>query len=103
MARDEKELFVFNTIGFDLLDNPNARIDWRRATPIMQECVLVSPRARDPVLEQPHRFAKAESSQSDDASLDAARRWEQDGTLASKKSREDWGLLGNDWKNSTRH
>jgi hypothetical protein len=103
VASEEKELFVFNAIGFDLLDNPKTRIDSRRAIPIMQECVWCH---REPGIQSLNSRAallKPNPPQSDDASLDAARWWEQDRTLAWKKSREDWGLLSNDWKNVTRH
>jgi hypothetical protein len=103
VARNEKEIFVFNAIGFDLLDSPKTKIDRRRATPIMQECVWCHREPGIQSLNSRTALLTPNPPQSDDPSLDAARCWEQDGTLAWKKNREDWGLLSNDWKNVTRH
>ena len=103
LGREERELFVFNAMPFDELDNPRTKIDLSRMTPIMQGCVwchrqpgikslnslpaLLMPNAmpREPGYELPPRW------------------WEQDETTFWKKNREEWGLLNGYWRQGNPH
>ncbi len=98
VGRDEKELFVFNAMPFDQLDNPKARIDLTRMTPIMQGCVWCHRQPGIQSLNSLPVLLKPNALQREPGYELPARWWEQDGTTFWKKNREEWGLLNGYWR-----
>ena len=98
IIRDEKELFLFNALPVDELDNPKTSVDWSRVTPILQRCAMCHREAGIKSLNSLHTLLKPNPMQHDAGNNLPARWWEQDGTLIWKKNRADWGLLNDFWK-----
>jgi hypothetical protein len=93
ITRDEKELFLFNGVAVDELDDPKAAVDWSRVPPILERCAMChsgpgiqSLNSRAALL-KPHPMPH-----------DAGNRLEQEGTLSWKKNRDDWTMLNEYWK-----
>lgn len=100
VARDEKDLFIFNAIPIDGLDNPKTRVDWSRIHPIVQQCVWCHARPGIQSLNSRAALLKPNPLQRDPGHELPAHWWDQDGTLEWKKRQADWGLLNGYWKQS---
>lgn len=98
VGRDEKDLFVFNAMPFDELDNPKTKIDLSRMTPIMQGCVWCHRQPGIKSLNSLPALLKPNSLQREPNYELPARWWEQDETTFWKKNREEWGLLKGYWR-----
>jgi len=99
---EEKELFLFNAMPIDQLDDPKAKIDLTRTNPILQGCVWCHRQPGIQSLNSLPALLKPNSMQREPGYELSARWWEQDGTTDWKKNREEWGLLNGYWRQPPR-
>jgi hypothetical protein len=98
VGRDEKELFKFNVVPIDGLDDPKTKVDLSRITPILKDCVWCHQQAGINSLNSRATLLKPNSLQRDPGYELPPRWWEQEGTIDWKQKRGDWGLLSGYWK-----
>ncbi len=94
----EKELFVFNAMPIDQLDDPRTRVDLTRMTPILLGCVWCHHQPGIKSLNSLPALLKPNPMLHEPGYELPARWWEQDGTTFWKKNREEWGLLNGYWR-----
>ena len=95
ITRDEKELFLFNSVGVDELDDPKATVDWSRVPPILERCAMCHSGPGIQSLNSRAALLKPNPMQHD-----AGNGLEQEGTLSWKKNRDNWITLNEFWKPS---
>jgi hypothetical protein len=103
VAREEKELFMFNAMPFDQLDDPKFTVNWDRIIPVTRQCVMCHREPGIRSLNSLTALLKPNSLLQDAGNDLPPRWWENDGTTDWKQTRNDWGLLQSYWKASTVH
>ena len=93
ITRNEKELFLFNAVPVDELDDPKATVYWSPVPPILERCTMCHSVPGIQSLSSRAALVKPNPMQHD-----AGNGLEQEGTLSWKKNRDDWSMLNEYWK-----